>query len=274
VTSEHARKQAIRARMAATGEPYSVAARALAADLALAPAAPGDPAALAEVIACVGRTLAAASARLVIQADTDIDRDPEPDLDPRPGLAGRLAGRVVRRLLGPAAADISVAELRERVLHQYGAGFIEPAAGRFLVDFGGYAEMLVDGRRYGGLSGQPVGPRHEQRPHRNRRDDPLDALRKLQRATEARWAGTERVRETTCRVAATRVNDEEFTVWLDDQRVQRFRTVHHGSGRSGRATTTETTELWSYGAPVDDLDWTRLPAFRTPADGDAAGSAG
>jgi hypothetical protein len=269
--------------MAATGEPYSVAARALAAaatepaatpepaddqelaaELEPAAAGSGDPAALAEVIACVGRTLAAASARLVIQADTDIDRDPEPETDRRPGPIGRLAGRAVRRLLGPAAADISMAELRERVLHQYGAGFIEPAAGRFLVDFGGYAEMLVDGRRYGGLPGQPLGPRHEQRPHRNRRDDPLDALRKLQRATEARWAGTERVRWTTCRVVATRVNDEDFTVWLNDQRVQRFRTVHRGSGRSGQATTTETTELWDYGTPVDDLDWSRLPTFRTP----------
>ena len=48
----------------------------------------------------------------------------------------------------------------------------------------------------------------------------------------------------------------------DDGRVQRFRTVHHGSGRSG-ATTTETTELWDFGVPVDDLDWSRLPAFRT-----------
>jgi hypothetical protein len=42
VTSEHARKQAIRARMAVTGEPYSVAARALAADLEPAAVPAGD----------------------------------------------------------------------------------------------------------------------------------------------------------------------------------------------------------------------------------------
>jgi hypothetical protein len=170
-------------------------------------------------------------------------------------------------------ADISAAELRERVLHQYGAGFIEPAAGRYLIDFQAYAQMLVDGRRYGGLSGQPLGPRYEQRPHRNRRDDPFDSLRKLQRATAARWAGTERVRWTTCRVATVTAGAEEVTVWLGDQYVQRFRTVHRGSGRFGQATTTETTELWDYGVPVDELDWTRLPAFRTPGADDEASSA-
>src|SRR2546430_13678753 len=39
VTDNHAHKKAIRARMAATGEPYSVAARALHGDQAVAPAA-------------------------------------------------------------------------------------------------------------------------------------------------------------------------------------------------------------------------------------------
>ncbi len=123
--------------------------------------------------------------------------------------------------------------------------------------------MLVDGRRFGGLSGEPLGPRYELRPHRYRRDDLLDALRKLQRATAARWAGTEQVRWTTCRVVAAAVDDGEFTVWLDGQRIQRFQAVERGSGRSALATKTETVELWDFGVPVDELDWSRLPAFRT-----------
>jgi hypothetical protein len=317
VTRDHARKQAIRARMAATGEPYSVAARALeaaaaeaaaaeaAAELmaagggagepvsgeagaaepmavgsAVAPTAaaeagpvaepgraadPGraDPAgALAEIVACAGRTLAAPSARIVIRAHTDTGRDPEPDRGRRPGLIGRLAGRAVKRLLGPAAADMGAAEFRELLLHQYGAGFVEPAARRYLIDFGGFAQVLVDGRHFSGLSGEPLGPRYENRLGLSRRGDPLDALGRLQRATAARWAGTEQLRWTTCRVVTATVGADEFTVWLDGQHVQRFQTVERGSGRYARATKTETVELWDFGVPVDELDWTRLPTFR------------
>jgi hypothetical protein len=280
--------------MAATGEPYSVAARALDAEpiaagpvaaepmtagsAAAGPAADAESAAstepdahpagaLAEVIACAGRTLTAPSARLQIRDDTETGQDPEPAPRPRPGLVGRLAGRAAKRLLGPAS-DISAAEFRQLFMHQFGAGFIEPAAGRYLVDFGAYAQMLVDGRRFGGLSGEPLGPRYEIRPHRFRRDDPFDALRKLQRATAARWAGTEQVRSTTCRVITATVGADEFTVWIDGQHVQRFQTVERGSGRHSRATKTETVELWDYGVPTGELDWSRLPAFRTDRSGD------
>jgi hypothetical protein len=308
--------------MAATGEPYSVAARALDAAEAAAqepsaaePAAVGsddaervdaehvdaepvaaepgaaepratelvgagvagttstgaaqaaDPAgALAAVIACATRTLTASSARVEIRDDTDTGRDPEPAPRRPPGLIGRLAGRAARAAWDRVAPDTAPSEVREMLLHQFGAGFIEPAGRRYLIDFGGYAQVLFDGRRFGGLSGQPLGPRHEQRPHRHRRDDPLDGLGKLQRATAARWAGTEQVRWTTCRVVVvvTTADDDEFTVWIDDEHVRRFQTVERGSGRSSRVTSTETVELWDFGVAVDSLDWSRLPSFRTP----------
>ena len=286
--------------MAATGEPYSVAARALdaaeaaaaesaAADLtagaepigaesaaaepiAAEPAAaeptPDPAGALTEVIACANRTLAASSARIEIRDDTDLGREPVPalrrPLRRRPGLLGRLTRRAARSALARVAPETDPARLGESFLHQFGAGFIEPAAGRYLVDFGGYAQVLVDGRRFGGLSGEPLGPRYELRPHRYRRDDPLDALRKLQGATTARWTGEERVRWTTGRVAMVTAGPDEFTVWVDDQRILRFRTVERGTGRSVRATKTETVELWDFGVPVDSLDWSRLPSFRTP----------
>jgi hypothetical protein len=265
--------------MAATGEPYSVAARAIDA----AEAAPAEPiaaaagaaeptfdsaGALTEVIACANRTLAAASARIEIRTDTDLGRDPVPALRRplrlRPGLIGRLTRRAARSALGRVAPGADPAELRDHFLHQFGAGFIDFADARYLVDFGGYAQALVDGRRFGGRSGEPLGPRYEIRPYKFRRDDPLDALRKLQSATAARWAGHERVRWTTCRVVTAAVDEDEFTVWIDGQRVQRFQTVERGSDRYPLAARTETVELWDFGVPVDALDWSRLPSFRTP----------
>jgi hypothetical protein len=275
--------------MAATGEPYSVAARALdAAEAAAAEPTAADPAAaepaaarppaaeptadpeapLTEVIACANRTLAASSARIEIRDDTDLGRDPVPALPRplrrRPGLVGRLTRRAAKAAWERVAPDTSPAEAREPFLHQFGAGFIDLAGSRYLVDFDGYAQVLVDGRRFGGLSGEPLGPRYELRPHKFRRDDPLDALRKLQCATAARWTGTERVRWTTCRVAVVTAGPDEFTVWVDDQRILQFRTVVRGTGRSVQSTRTETVELWDYGVPVDSLDWSRLPSFRTP----------
>ena len=62
----------------------------------------------------------------------------------------------------------------------------------------------------------------------------------------------------------TTADDDEFTVWIDSEHVRRFQAVERGSARFSRATTTETVELWDFGVPVDSLDWSRLPSFRTP----------
>jgi hypothetical protein len=255
--------------MAATGEPYSVAARALdaaepgAQEPGAAESAADPAGALAEVIACAVRTLTAPSARVEIRSDTDLSRDPESDRR-RPGLIGRLAGRAATGILGRVAPDVSPAEIGMMFLHQSGAGFVEPSAGRYLIDFGGWAQVLTDGRRFSGRSGEPLGPRYENRPGRSRRDDPFDVLRRVQAATAARWVGEETVRQTRCRVVAATAGQDQFTVWIDDECIRRFQTVERGSGRTARATTTETVELWDFGVPVDELDWSRLPAFRTP----------
>ena len=278
--------------MAAAGEPYSVAARALDAAEpgarepgAAEPRAPSpvddervaaesaaaeptaDPAGpLAAVIACAARTLTAPSARVEIRSDADLGRQPERAQRRRPGLVGRLAGRAAQGILGRVAPEIGAAEMREvreAFLHQLGAGFIEPAAGRYLIDFGGWAQVLVDGRRFSGLSGEPLGPRYENRPGRNRRDDPFDALRRLQ-ARDGRPLGRRRDR-CAGRPAAwpsATAGQDEFTVWIDDERIRRFQAVERGSGRSALVTKTETVELWDFGVPVDSLDWSRLPTFR------------
>jgi hypothetical protein len=273
--------------MAATGEPYSVAARNLDAT----GSSGGTQDAVRDVIACATRTLTAARARIEIRRDTDLARlrDQEREGRRRSGLIGRLARRAARAALERVAPGTDVAELRDMLLHQVGEGFVEPAADRYLIDYGGYAQVLIDGRRFHGLSGQPLGPRYQQ--HRQqRRDDPLDLLRQLQAVTNARYAGEETVRGTPCRVVAAAAGPAELTVWVDDEHIRRIQTVERApgpsasasgasgisgtsgisgisgiSGTSGTSGTsrTETLELWDFGVPVDSLDWSRLPSFRT-----------
>ena len=195
-------------------------------------------------------------------------RDPVPalrrPLRRRPGLVGRLTRRAAKAAWERVAPETSPAEARELFLHQFGAGFIDLAGGRYLVDFGGYAQVLVDGRRFGGLSGEPLGPRYELRPHKFRRDDPLDALRKLQRAT--RPAGPAR---SGCagRPAASRWSRRAPT----NSRSGSMTSASSGSGRWNaglvgpyRRQGPRRVELWDFGVPVDSLDWSRLPSFRTP----------
>ena len=277
--------------MAATGEPYSVAARALAAAEPAASPNPPPPircrravaasrrrrargqrrsapptGALAEVIACAGRTLTAPSARLQIRADTDLGRDP--DARSRAAVAGpigRLAGRAARAAWERIAPDTDPAELREQFLHQFGEGFIEPAAGRYL-------SISAASRRCSSTAGGSAACPGS-------RSAPATRTGPIGSGATTRWTGSascrarrppagpahERVRWTACRVAAATAGADEFTVWIDGQRIRRFQTVERGSGRSARATKTETVELWDFGVPVDSLDWSRLPSFRTPA---------
>ena len=265
MTRDHARKKAIRARMAATGEPYSVAARNLDAT----GSSGGTQDAVRDVIACATRTLTASSARIEARTDTDLarDRDREREERRRPGLIGRLARLAAKAALERIAPGTDVTELRDMFLHQAGEGFIEPAANRYLIDYGGYAQVLIDGKHFGGLSGQPLGPRYEQRRQR-RRDDPLELLRQVQGVTDARYAGQETVRGTPCRVVAAAAGPAEFTVWVDDEHVRRIRTVERAPGPSASASSassasrTETLELWDFGVTVD-FHWSRLPRSRT-----------
>ena len=281
--------------MAATGEPYNVAARNLGAAGPPPPPPPPPPGAGAaedavrDVIACADRTLTASSARIEARSDTDLPQGRQWQGQRRPGLIGRLARLAARAALERVAPGTDPADLREAFLHQVGEGFVEPAAGRYLIDYGGYAQVLVDGRRFGGLSGEPLGPRYENHRRRGRQDDPLELLRLVQGVTEARYAGAETVRATPCRLVIATAGPAEFTVWIDDEHVRRIQTVERASGASAGApptpttsapttastpiasptsaisvvSKTETLELWDFGVPVDALDWSRLPSFRT-----------
>jgi hypothetical protein len=117
--------------MAASGEPYSVAARGLAA------APPdGGTETIREVIARAEATLAAPSARIEWRIDTDVTY-PERPRRPRPGPVARLAAAAWKRV----ASGADVADLRDAFRHQHGEGFLEPAAGRYQVDYRAYAQL-------------------------------------------------------------------------------------------------------------------------------------
>jgi hypothetical protein len=251
VTSDHARKKAIRARMDATGEPYSTAARKIDAV--------GDPAAAAAVlIARVDSTLASPRARVGLRMDWGSGWGLVWPPGHRPGSVERLATFAARAV----ARRTGLASLRDKLtgalFHPAGEGFVEPAADRYQLDFRGHAVMQFDGQHYRGPAGAPLQGRHrdEEFP-----DAPLKLLRRLRGATDARDAGQETVRGTLCQVIAARLGPDECTVWVDDKHIRRVRTVQRGSSDRVDLSMTKTLELWDFGAEDVPADWTRLPSF-------------
>jgi hypothetical protein len=252
VTRDRARKKTIRARMAARGESYSVAARKLGGS---------QPAAVRDVIARADRTLAAPSARIEYRVDREFVRSQQLARR-RPGAVFRLVRLAAKAAWQRISPEMDFAEAREQFMHHVSEGFIEPAAGRYQIDAGHYATVYVDGQEYGGLSGQPLGPRYR---HRHEHpDDPLRLLRLLQAATGAWPAGDEPLRGTPCRKLAVRADATELTVWIDDEYIRQIQIEEHASNEHSSTSATRMTELWDFGVPVGSLDWSRLPTFRTP----------
>jgi len=258
VTRDRARKKAIRARMAAGGEPYSVAARRVgAADAA------SQPADADEIIDRANRTLATPGARIELRTDTALPGRP-PQVRPRPGPFGRLVRRAGRAAWERIAPGLDAATIREMFTHQVGVGLLEAAAGRYQIDFGGYAQMLVGGQLFGGPSGAVVQDRNRHRRGSREVYDPLGMLMLLRGTSEARLVGHETVRGTSCRVVEVRAGSTGLTVWIDDDHVRRMRFEEYASGGPPGASQTVNYELWDFGPPAGPLDWSRLPSFPRP----------
>jgi hypothetical protein len=277
VTRDRARKKAIRARMAASGEPYTVAARQLdaardgtardgtasAETVRGETASAGDPALTAEIIARANATLAVPRARIEVRVDRDLNW-PRVRLRPRvPRPVARLARFAAEAAWKLISTEMDLAsageELKRNFQHLTGEGFVEPAADRYQLDFGGYAEMHFDGEYYGGPSGRPLRANNHQKP--------LELLRKLRDATGARHAGHETVRGTPCRVVAVQAGPLELTVWTDDEHVRRVQSEWKVLGDRANGSVLRTLELWDFGAAGGPADWTRLPDFRSAASG-------
>jgi len=233
-----------------------------------------------EVIACAERTLAERSVRIELRQEFTLPRMRE--LRP-PGLAGtavraagRLAGLLVRAWWRHATRRQG-ATVPRKFGHLVGEGIAEPAQGRFMIDFGSYAQLHIGGQTFGGRSGRPVRELSGSHP------DPVVAdvlwlLRVLRGVTDARFTGTDPVRGTACRRFDTHVDLERasaavadglaaptvrrfeqlralpVTVWIDGEHVRRV-----AFEQVGPASRRRVLELWEFGVAVDDLDWSRLP---------------
>jgi hypothetical protein len=271
VTRDRARKKAIRARMAASGEPYNTAARKLDA------ASPvDDPAVIDEIVARANSTFAAPRARIEVRTDRDVtsSRARPKRRFPRPvARLARFAADAAWKRISPETDLASVREIfKQNFLHPTGEGFVEPAADRYQIDFGGYAQMHFNGQYYGGASGEPLRAINHQKPPDDPLDEPLEFLRKLRGVTGARPVGRETVRGAPCRVVAVRADSVEFTVWIDDEHVRRIQSVWNAPGEHVNGSVTRTLELWDFGTADGSSDWTHLPSFR--AAGHSPESAG
>jgi hypothetical protein len=151
-----------------------------------------------------------------------------------------------------------------------------------MIDFGSRAQLYAGGKRFFGRSGRSV---EAVRPLRGglRVGEVLWLLRLLPGTTDASPNGTETIRGTTCRRFAAHTDMERaatangdglrppsvdrfeelravpVTVWIDGQHVRRVR-FERGPQLRHRAT----LDLWEFGVPVGDLDWSRLPTIRSP----------
>jgi hypothetical protein len=279
MTRDRARKKAVRARMAASGEPYTTAARRLdAADPAEVPAEAGDqtaagdqaattgPAVAAEIADRASRTLAERRARVETRMDRAFTPPPTWTGPRLPGpvsvLARRAAGVAWRRISPEKDWATARDEMHTTLLHQLGEGFVEPAADRYQIDFGAYAELHAEGEYYGGRSGQPLKARYRQEPPGQVLQEPLAFLRKLSTVTNAGPAGHETVRGTRCRGAVTRVDSIDVTVWFDEEHIRRVRFESDRPDGRGSVSEVRVLELWDFGFDGEPADWDRLPQFR------------
>jgi hypothetical protein len=243
--------------MAASGEPYSVAARKLGSTGAANEAAARD-----EVIARVEATLAAASARFEVRKEVAADPVTAPAQDRhRPGPFKRLAGSAVKAARSHMVREQARTRLRTAASGM-ARGIIEPSARRYQhhqvkQDLGTLALAMVITRPELGKDRMPNA--HVER------EDPLELLTLLRSVTAARYAGDETIREARCRKIAVTASGSTagFTVWVDDEHVRQIQAVTIATRErvvvTVLATTTVTAQLWDFGVPVCSMDWPPLP---------------
>lgn len=214
--------------------------------------------AVAAIADALSRTRAAATARIMtFRGARHVSLSPEPPSLKSTGLVlfplVRLAHWVVKN--EAAALDAE--------------GVIDFQRRRYMMDFGSYAILYADGRQWGGASGRRLATLRAEEP---KEIVPLwlpDLLDGVRAATEV---GVETVRGAACRHfeadvdpahAASVLSGDWLTqwverpvdVWIDDAHVRRI----CAWARSRE----QTLELWDFGLPVEQLDWTRLPVVRT-----------
>jgi hypothetical protein len=246
VTRDRARKKSVRAQMAASGEPYSVAARKLGRTGGV------DEAARDEIITRVEATLAAASARYEVRKE--LAAVPAWDRH-RHGPFRRLAGAAVKGAWDQIVPGQARARLRT-AFSSIVTGIIEPSARRFQ-----YFMVAQDQSVPGTLMALGLDVDPAPNAYSALGEDPLELLMRLRPATAARYAGEETVREARCRkFAVTSAGTTAvLTVWADDEHVRQIQVVTAKKAKriavTVVATTTVTAQLWDFGVTVDSADW-------------------
>ena len=244
--------------------------------------------ALDELRECAERTLAAGSARIHFAYHMDAAL---PERKPR------RRGGLLRPVLRPARAAGRWAwnYVAENWSSFRFDGFVEPARRRHMLAVSeetgtlkNWAELERDGKRFSGRPGQPVATLD---PVRGRGFTDvwflLDSLRGLEAAT---GDGEDVIRGTPCRRLAARVDlarasaavedgihppsvdrfedllSLPFTVWIDGTHVRRVRFEEEQPSRSWQI------DLWEFGVPTAELDWSRLPRLSAGDEPPAPGS--
>ena len=131
----------------------------------------GDQALVREVIARLGSTLAASSARVELRSGFDDLIPPSrllPPEDHDPGRPERLVTGAARLAWKHAVPEKWRGWWREMEASLVTAGFAEHAAGRYLVSNGKSATVCTGGQHYTGSPGQPL-PEGRQPGRRERR---------------------------------------------------------------------------------------------------------
>jgi hypothetical protein len=244
MTKDRARKQSVRARMASSGEPYSVAARKLTDDAEPGDAEPGD-AVVSLLRDRIDATMSVPSARVQFRFETN--------LGTRQDIRAKLA-----RFVGDTALKFVVPGMEGSIAGRQGEGFIEPPTGRYRIYWGGYATVVTGGREFFGRPGEPV-EEHPTPDSDEGAESPLEPLADMRGAASARFSGEDVVRGTPCRVITAETGSGEFTVWVDDVHVRRMSSKSAMPSLWGRVTAEVTLEFWDFGVDTGALDWSRFP---------------
>jgi hypothetical protein len=216
------------------------------------------------------RTLTAATARIALSLEHTWA------LPPR---SRRRQGGVLRPVTSVAKA--AGRRLQQAATHRFGhqaaEGVVDVRGRRCMLDYGSFAQLYAGGRRWDGRSGRLLStlPSEEPEP-----PTPLWLLDLLTGFTAPTDEGDEEVRGAPCRRMAATVDlsraSEATAGGLAVPALKRFDDLlaltvevcvdgeHVRRVRFRSEQRTDTLELWDFGVSLDELDWSRLPAFRSP----------
>lgn len=220
------------------------------------------------------RTLAAGSARVIVRVEHHWDA-----LSRR----SRRRGGLLRPLARPA--KVTLKRLWKFATRNFEVGVMEAegvldlTGRRYMVDYGSHAYLHADGQDWSGPPGYPLVALP---PGMSFMPSALWLIDLLAGVTDASEDGAEAVHGAACRrlravvdlgrasratpggVAVPRMRHFEellalpATVWIDDTHIRRVSFTESVQFR------TDSVELWDFGTPVAELDWTRLPSYRSP----------